>query len=365
MNLNLKSLLKSKKMVVMLGSGGVGKTTLSSSVGLLSADSGKKTMVMTIDPAKRLANALGIRHPERGEGSHRWQVAPDIPLYAIMLDTQHTFDTMIQKYAPSEDAAKKILENRIYHLMSSLMAATTEYMAIEQLYDLYESKEYDLIVLDTPPAKHLFSFLEAPDRLTRFLDDQILKWFFTPYLKGGKFGLKLFTSSSHLIFKAIEKLTGSQLLHDLSEFLFNLEGIYAGFRDRAKRIKEILNSPAAAFILISSPEHLTTNYATSIYQNLNNMGVSLDGWIMNRVTPEIILSETEKKEYETLKSIHGTSGTFKIFEHHQSIALRDQETIQKLKKNLPSTLPTCTIPFFTKDICDIESLRMTHKYLSS
>ncbi len=363
MNLNFKKLFKSKKMVVMLGSGGVGKTTLSSSLALLSAESGNKTMVMTIDPAKRLASALGMKASD-SKSKKKWQVTNDLPLYATMLEPKSTFDSMIQKYAPSEEIAKKILENRIYHLMSSLMAATTEYMAIEQLYDLYESKEYDLIVLDTPPAKHLFSFLEAPDRLTRFLDDQILKWFFTPYLKGGKFGLKIFTSGSHLIFKAIERLTGSQLLHDLSEFLFNLEGIYAGFRDRTKRVKEILNSSDAAFILITSPEHLTASYATSIYQNLKSIGVSLDGVIFNRVTPEILLSESEKKEYELLKASHGSIGYLKIFENHQAIALRDKEMIHRITKDLPPTLPTCTIPFFTKDICDIQSLRMAHRYMS-
>ena len=352
----MHSLIRNKKIIIVMGSGGVGKTTTAAAIAVQAALMGKKTLVLTIDPAKRLATTLGINR-----FTHTPKevfIEKNITLSAMMLDTKETFDALIQKYAPSKEVAQKILTNHIYQFLSTMMAGTQEYMALEKLYELNESQEYDTIVLDTPPAKHALSFLEAPDRLAHFLDENILKWFLKPYLKAGTFSLKMLTSGSHLVFKLIEMLTGLHVLYELSEFLLNLQSLYSGFRERTLKAQAILKSSQTAFLVITNPERAVFEQALQLHKRLSQLQVSLGGFIVNRVTIEIPWTAQEKQ-------ILTSHPFFPTLNAYQKLAQREKEQIQKIKNVIGKTLPLYEIPFFEEDIHDIKGLRLMNKYLFS
>src|SRR3989338_4252912 len=311
-------MIELKKMTVVVGTGGVGKTTLSSALAVKEASLGKKTLALTIDPAKRLKQALSKSSLKN--------------LTVMTLDTRQTFDALVQKYSPSEEAAHRILNNRLYQYVSTMMAGTQEYMALEKLYELHESNAYDTIILDTPPSKHILSFLQAPDRLAHFLDENILKWFLKPTLSG-----------SSLIFKFIDRLTGSKLLHELSEFLLSLESLYKGFKDRSLKAKEILHSPNTLFLLVTNPERSVFDQGVVFYKNLHALHVSLGGIIINRVAHSFQLSPQEQKEFNKLKL-----------------------EIQYFKEKInfkSARFPLIEIPFFEEDIYDIKGLNLLNLHL--
>ena len=354
MNPPLGTLLQTKKIVIIVGSGGVGKTTTAAAIAMQAALLGKKTLVLTIDPAKRLATTLGIHR-----FTHRPKkvvIEKDIQMSAMMLDTKETFDDLIQKYAPSPEVAQKILSNRIYQFLSMLMAGTQEYMALEKLYELHESDDYDMIVLDTPPAKHALSFLEAPDRLAHFLDENILKWFLKPYLKAGTFSLKMITSGGHLVFKLIEMLTGLHVLYELSEFLLNLQSLYGGFRERTLKAQEILKSTQTTFLVVTNPERAVFEQALQLHKRLSQLQVSLGGLLINRVMPHHEWAFQERQLIEKLPF-------FSTLDAYQKLAEREKEQIQKMRHSIGKTLPLYEIPFFEEDIHDIKGLKLMNHYL--
>ena len=347
--MDLKTALHSKKMIILTGTGGVGKTTLAAAIALQGVKAGKKTLALTIDPAKRLAQALKAT-----------------PLEVMTLDTKNTFDTLIRRYAPSKEIQDKILNNRLYGYLSSMLAGTEEYMALEKLYELVESKQYDLIVLDTPPSRHAVSFLEAPDRLARFLDEKTLKWFLKPYFLAGKMSIRLISSGSYFVFKLIEKLTGLELLRELSEFLLNLQTLYTGFRERTLKVKEILKSKEAFFLLVTNPEKTLFHQALLFYKNLDQLEIKLGGVIVNRMTEPLKL---DSKESQALRLLHekkwseGLQFKLDIFESTQALAHVEEKEVQKFSDLLPKSCPLYKIPSFDEGLYDIHGLNRLNLYL--
>ena len=243
----IESWLERKEVCICAGSGGVGKTTTSAAIALGMAARGKKVAVLTIDPARRLANALGL--PELGNEERRVKV--DVPgeLWAMMLDAKRTFDELIEWHAPDEATRDAVLGNRIYQELSSAVAGSQEYMAMEKLHELHQDGRYDLLVLDTPPSRNALDFLDAPQRLSAFIDSRALSFFLAP----SRFGLKVLGRGTGLVFSIMQRATGIDLLKDLGEFFASFGGMTEGFRERAERVNRLLCDHRSAFVLVTSP----------------------------------------------------------------------------------------------------------------
>ncbi len=365
--MGLDDVLKTKKVVIVSGSGGVGKTTLSAAIAVHAAKSGKKTLVLTIDPAKRLAQTLGIDRFD-----HRPKAIPlgkDVKLWAMMLDTKETLDHLIRQYAPSQEITDKILKNRIYQYLSTMLAGTEDYMALEKLYELWKENHYDFIVIDTPPAKHALNFLEAPEKLANFLDENILKWFLKPYFLAGKLSIQFLSAGSYFVFKIIERFTGLQLFYELSEFFINLQTLYTGFRERTLKAREILGSRDTAFLLATVPEKRMLEEASRFYERLIGMKLPFGGIIINRILAEIPMTADERQRLENLKLkisqkfLKKDRLKLEIFDQWEQLAKRERRETEQFKKSLPTGVPVYEIPFFAQDIYDIKGLDVINQRL--
>ncbi len=286
---DLLELIGQQRIVICVGSGGVGKTTTAATIALMAAVAGRKTLVLTIDPARRLANSLGLAELDNTEQRIADEVfaaaniRPKGQLWGMMLDVKRTFDELIERIAPSAEAAEKILGNHYYQNLSDALAGSQEYMAMEKLYELQAERDYDLIVVDTPPTKHALDFLEAPSRMADFLDGKVIQWFIKPYLMAGKVGFAFAQKGAAIMFKILERATGYQAMADLAEFFLAFDGMYEGFKQRATQVKKLLGAKETAFVLVSSPNRASLEEAAMFYSRLVREQMAPCAVIFNRV----------------------------------------------------------------------------------
>lgn len=274
-------------LMVCVGSGGVGKTSTAAAMGVWAAARGRKVMVLTIDPAKRLANSLGLQ-AFGNEGvkidlSGIEGADPDGELWAMMLDTQRTFDNLVGQLAPNPETRERILSNPIYRTLSDTFAGSQEYMATEKLHDLASSGRYDLVVLDTPPVKNALDFLEAPGRLSRFFDKRVLGWFLTPYDEKKVFGSRLMMGTSAVIFRLLSYIFGREFLDDLSEFFLLWKDMTEEFRIRHERVLEMFLSQKTAFVTVCAPTEPSIEVARFFGEELARRRFPRGGVIVNQV----------------------------------------------------------------------------------
>jgi len=279
------------RVLVTVGTGGVGKTTIAAVLGLEAARAGKRALVMTIDPARRLADALGtgpLGHEAREVPRERLR-ALDVPdagsLAALMLDTKRTFDELVEQLAPSPEARERIFANPIYRNLSDALAGSREYSATEKLLQVVAASRYDLVVLDTPPAAHALDFLDAPRRLTGFLEGQFLKLLLHPAAVVGRASLRLFRSGAEFVLRALERVTGLEFLTSISEFLLAFEELLTGFGERAHEVARLLRDPSCGFVLVAGPDLSQARRAQSFWERLQSEGIHLVGLVLNRVHP--------------------------------------------------------------------------------
>ncbi|MGI9557802.1 MAG: ArsA family ATPase [Solirubrobacterales bacterium] len=283
---SVEELLEGRSVAICAGSGGVGKTTTSAAIAAGMAERGLKVAVLTIDPAKRLADALGL--PELGNVER--QVDPELladagidagegELWAMMLDSKQTFDDVVRKHAPDEETRDRILSNRIYQQLSSALAGSQEYMAMEKLFELHQEQRYDLLVLDTPPSREALDFLEAPRRLTQFIEGRSLQLFMRPT----GFGMKLFGAGTSMMFSVLRRVTGIDLLEDISEFFQAFSGMVGGFRERAMRVNELLADPQTCFLVVCGPQGEPITEAVYFHRKLVEAKLPFGGVIVNKV----------------------------------------------------------------------------------
>ena len=283
------STLAPGRIAVCVGCGGVGKTSVAAALALEAARRGLRTLVLTIDPARRLADALGV-----GELGNEPQQIPretlaalGVPeqgrLAALMLDMKRTFDDLVERFAENESVRQRILENRIYQHASDALAGSVEYSAMEKVYELWEGGEYDLIVVDTPPAQHALDFLDAPQRLLEFLDSRLVQLLIHPAFAAGRLGFRLFQQGTQWVMQVMERLSGIGFLQDLSEFLLAFEGMSEGFRERATRVRALLLGPQSSFVLVSATGRESVQQAEDFCARLESQGVKLQAVLVNRV----------------------------------------------------------------------------------
>jgi anion-transporting ArsA/GET3 family ATPase len=278
---SLAPLLVECHAIVCTGSGGVGKTTTAAALAVGAARRERRTIVLTIDPARRLAQSLGLHALDNTPRP----VAGVPGLDAMMLDMKRTFDEVVERHAGDPQRAQRITTNRFYQQLSGSLAGTQEYMAMEKLYDLHTAGVHDCIVIDTPPTRSALDFLDAPRRLTDFLEGRFLRMFLAPGIAAGRHLGRAVGLGAGLFMKAASRITGAGVLGDLAEFFQSFDGMYEGFKQRANDVYRLLADPRSAFVVIATPEEPALREARFFLQRLAREGMPTAGMVVNRTTP--------------------------------------------------------------------------------
>jgi anion-transporting ArsA/GET3 family ATPase len=279
----LAQLVRTKKIIVCCGAGGVGKTTTSAALGLAGARAGRRVLVLTIDPARRLAQAMGIKENAREPAPVSADRLAEAgvttgTLDAWMLNPDVVFEALVRRMAPTPEQAQRVLDSRLFRAMSELIAGMQEFTAGEALYDLSSSGKYDLVVLDTPPARNALDFLDAPGKLARFLDERILNIF----LPGEKKGLGILRRATELIGNVFTRVFGNEFFSELQEFMSALSGLFGPMRKHAEGVRQLLSSKDSAFLLVTSPDQAAVNEARYFRERIGGMGLPFAGFVLNR-----------------------------------------------------------------------------------
>jgi anion-transporting ArsA/GET3 family ATPase len=365
----VEEILKRKRVCICAGSGGVGKTTTSAAIASGMAARGNKVAVLTIDPAKRLADSLGL--PELGNVERR--VDPGLfrsegmdtgggELWAMMLDAKATFDEVVRKHAPDAETRDRILDNRIYRQISNALAGSQEYMAMEKLFELHQEDRYDLLVLDTPPSRNALDFLEAPQRLTQFIEGRSLQVFMKPT----GFGMRLFGRGTSMMFSILKRVTGVEVLEDISEFFQAFSGMVAGFRERARRVNELLADERTSFLVVCGPQGEPIEEAVYFHRQLVEAKLPFGGVIVNKVhavgAPAAEDEQIEAQLADVLGDAELAARVASNLADYRALADRDARNIARLTAEM-RTKRVIQVPYLDEDVHDLAGLMRINRYL--
>jgi anion-transporting ArsA/GET3 family ATPase len=359
--------LAGKRICICTGAGGVGKTTTAAAVAIGLAARGQRVAVVTIDPARRLASSLGLQEldnePRRVEPTHFVRHGLELhgELWAMMLDAKRTFDELIGLLAPNEATYEAILANRIYQELSNSVAGSQEFSAVAKLYELDASERFDAIVLDTPPSRNALDFLEAPQRLTGFLEGRALKVLTTPTGVAAAIAAR----GSSLVFSVLRRVTGVDLLGDLGEFFRVLSDVVDGFAERASVVASLLGDPATTFLIVTSPEPTPVQEAIFFRRRLAEAGMQFGGLIVNR---QRVLARTRPAidERALAADLGGNADlaarSLRALGDLRALARRDAASLRRLTAELDDKRPI-VIPQMDQDISDMAGLLLVERYL--
>jgi len=339
-----------RSIIICCGSGGVGKTTTAAAIALQAARLGRCVCVVTIDPARRLANALGLdsltNKPSRIEGPWAGE------LHAMMLDPKGTFDDLIQRYSHSDEQAEDIKVNRIYANLTGTLSGTQEYMAMEKLYELVEENGFDLVVVDTPPSRNALDFLDAPRRLTGFLENRI----FQALMKPTRAGLKFMGVAAQALLRTISRVAGADIVRDAVSFFQAFEGMEEGFRTRAARVRELLGQADTAFVLVASPRPDSVDEAVHFAGKLAESHMSVTALVVNRVQPRFATDA----QLESLPAV--TGGRTEVLDQlidnlrgYTAASDREEEAYADLVSHV-APAPVYRVPLLNTDVHDLDGL---------
>jgi anion-transporting ArsA/GET3 family ATPase len=357
---------RGKKVLICAGPGGVGKTTTSAAIAAGMAAQGLKVAVLTIDPAKRLADSLGL--PELGNVERRVDPAlftragvdpGEGELWAMMLDAKATFDEVVTKHAPDEETRDAVLSNRIYIELSSALAGSQEYMAMEKLFEIWSEDRYDLLVLDTPPSRNALDFLEAPNRLLQFIEGRSLQVFLAPT----GFAAKVAGRSTSMMFSILRRITGVDLLQDLSEFFGSFSGMVSGFRERASKVNELLSDDKSTFVVVCGPQSETIDEASYFRSKLAEQKLPFGGAIVNKV--HRAGQELGEADAEALRKVLGDDLGGRVaanYDDYRQLAERDRRNIDHLGEKL-GTEAIIEVPYLDRDVHDLAGLMEVNRFL--
>ncbi|WP_413585696.1 ArsA family ATPase [Bdellovibrio sp. HCB274] len=341
-------LLKDTKVLVCVGSGGVGKTTVAAAVGVLAAKEGKKVLVLTIDPAKRLAQTLGI------EGTNDITKVPGQnfkgELYASVIDHKKTFDEFVERAAQKSEAVRRIFENSLYKQLSTSLSGSQEFTSLEKLYSVYESGKFDLIILDTPPTKHALDFLKAPQKLATLFSEGVAKWFRDPEgKKSGIFG-HLIQAGTRQVLKVLETLTGSQFIRELGDFFINIEQWQGKLLQRTTEVQRMLVAPTTRFFLVTSFDQAKLKEAEFFSREIRKGGYNLDTVILNRVFPHWLDLRVGYEGGTAEQGLVDLYMQMKTYYNHRDAIYRQFE------KKMSRDARVLRIPDLVKDVSDLSGL---------
>jgi anion-transporting ArsA/GET3 family ATPase len=387
---SLAALLSAREVVVYCGSGGVGKTSVAAASALTAAARlGGKVLVLTIDPARRLADALGLEafgnvaRRVRLDAYAELGVEPRGELWAAMLDTKRSWDELVLRHAPDEATAYRILDNRMYHNVTSRFVQSHDYIAMERLYEIHASGEYDLIVIDTPPTRNAIDFLEAPARMAEFFGGRLLRWITMPYRIGGGRGGRMFNAASRPFYQMADRVLGSQFLQDIAEFFLNFQSMYGGFVERAQSVEQLLHDRRTTFAVVTTLEGAPLREAETFCRELATRGLDLGALVLNKVLPDYLLSpdgeqaadvigrdhdtlalELAKADGEPDGALSDTKSTARVlrtladsFHNYEVVARREAELRTELGRLVPpGPEVVVSVPAFDADIADVRGL---------
>jgi anion-transporting ArsA/GET3 family ATPase len=362
----LRDLVATRHVIVCCGTGGVGKTTTSAALAIEGARRGRRTAVVTIDPARRLANALGLQ--TLSDAPHEiprdaWDptgaAPPDGQLFALMLDTERTFDQLVQKYALTAEQAESILENRFYRNIAGALSGTQEYMAMEKLFELHDSGAFDLIVVDTPPTRHALDFLDAPRRLTRLLDNRVFRMVMVPAGAAMRIGGIAATA----LLRTISRVVGTEVVDDVVAFFRAFEGMEQGFRDRANEVMELLASPDTAFVLVTSPRRDAVEEAEFFAERLTEGHYAVDALVVNRVHPHFTEESPASLRDRVGAAPPGLAERLVNLADFEDVARRERAELTGLEERV-GLAPVTYVPELGRDVHDLAALHAVGAHLA-
>jgi anion-transporting ArsA/GET3 family ATPase len=369
----LEQLMAAKEIVVSCGSGGVGKTTTAAAAAAMAAvRQGGKVLVLTVDPARRLANALGlegignVEKPVAMSEFAEAGVSPRGELWAAMLDTKQSWDNLVMRHAPDPQTAQRILDNPLYQNVSGRFVQSHEYIAMERLYEIHSEGNYDLIVVDTPPTRNAIDFLEAPDRMADFFSSRFLRLLTAPYRS------RVVNFASRPFYQVADRILGSQFLEDIAEFFMLFQTMYDGFVQRARAVTRLLHDKRTTFLVVSTLEAAPLHEAEFFISELVDRGFHLGGVVLNKVLPEYLLDEQAADTAAMLSvrageiaaqlpaEVGATDQVERVLTEVADNFLRFQVVAQREaeQRNELGVAPevVVTVPYFETDIFDLAGL---------
>ncbi len=377
--MNISELVETKSLVVCCGSGGVGKTTTAAAIALEGARRGRKVLVLTIDPARRLANSLGVEElnnvERRVDPASLEAAGLDVKgeLHALMLDPKATFDDLIRRLAGDGARARAILDNTVYHQLTSALAGTLEYTAVEKLHDLHGRGEYDLIVLDTPPTKNALDFLDAPGKLSSFLDERIIKWFIPEQDEDGTLRYRVVQKTGMMVWAILGRVFGDASLDEIGTFFASISGMTGAFRLRAVEIEKLLGSHETSFVIVTSGDPTVIDDALFFHRKIREHRMPFGGFVVNRLSPDTgpiehgrvaedvgTLPESIGKGPEVANLVRKMEESYTVLRRASALEGR---TIERLRTSTGFQGFLARVPQFPYDIFDIPGLVLINRYL--
>ncbi len=373
----LGDILAKVRLVVSVGAGGVGKTSTSAAMAIHGACEGRRSLVLTIDPARRLANALGLAefgNQERVVEPEAFRACglepPSGRLSCMMLDVKSAWDEVVRQHHPDAEARARLVSNRLFGALSRL-AGSQEYMAMEKLYELANRTEdpLDFIVLDTPPTEHAFDFLNAPSRILDALDNEATRWILEPFEKRGRITDKLFDAGSSFLIRSISRFTGPDFLQEIAELLSGFQGMFDGFKERAKAVRSLFKDQGTAFVLVGTPDRVGIEHVREFDARLRERGIDVAALVLNRSFQDPFRHGRAQDSGAFRSLVFSLGGTTELVErvdgllqHAQKSAQSQSETVAKLKRQF-NHQPMILVPEFDADVHDLVGLKAMGKHL--
>ncbi|WP_298329094.1 ArsA-related P-loop ATPase [Haloactinopolyspora sp.] len=357
------------RIIVCCGSGGVGKTTTAAAIALRAAERGRRAVVLTIDPARRLAQSMGLTELDNTPRAVRGvNTEAGGGLDAMMLDMKRTFDEVVEEHT-TPDKARQILANPFYQAVSSSFAGTQEYMAMEKLGQLRHRSQWDLIVVDTPPSRSALDFLDAPQRLGSFLDGRLIRLLSGPARTGGRSYLKVLHAGFSVMTSAMTKVLGSELLRDVQTFVNALDTMFGGFRERADQTYALLKRPETAFLVVAAPEPDALREASYFVDRLSRDAMPLAGLVLNRMRVDRAAGIGEEQAIAAAERLEAagehqlTASLLRLHAEHLRLAARDERISDRFSSAHPD-VPVVRLPALAGDVHDLDGLRQVGVHFS-